>query len=551
MNKIELLFGAVLILVYAIERFNTPKAIRASTTAGRYFSAAIIYPLIYLATFYVIATNEQLLGLVLMLVDATGSESTQLHELESTAVVAALLLSLLVPKLPVISDIDTKLRAFLHRLAAIPYEAIRLSQEIQHSRYEVPPAVNESVLAELEEQGIEMDSGDPVIRKWIELVSLMVQLREWTASRQFAFFFLERSNEFERMHERYVRLTKIAVNAIALTKQAKSQPEVGALQQASTAFRRDLRSEQRALLSEICDFISHGVLRTCFRNDSRHKTLHLMGFIDVRKDSGLGFSLNQAVVLFGLLLVLVLSNFILFNFQFRAPTPDVQGELLRVVMIVSIYSASVICAVVPKHRWRLLQLEENGSYPFFGYMISGGMAILASAAISLFFNSMIYISSGQSLPDAFASAASRFAYSHPWLTVAFVAAASTAFLIDWRRPAWLSGFPGRVVEGLSQAVLLMATGALVYWWILGLSNDPAFTGRVPELTTVIPTMAVVGFTIGFLVPTWYRASLGRAVIGADAGPADRSVAAIMPLYEAKSGPGATARVGGGSRGPVR
>ena len=62
--NISMLLGAVLIVLYAMERFNTPYTIRATTTAGRYYAASGIYLSIYLATFYIFTRFPHLLQLL-------------------------------------------------------------------------------------------------------------------------------------------------------------------------------------------------------------------------------------------------------------------------------------------------------------------------------------------------------------------------------------------------------------------------------------------------------------------------------------------------------
>ena len=120
-SEIEILFGVVLIIIYAMERFNSPTTVRASTTAYRYYLAALLYLLIYLLSFYTFTKYPQLLKYL-----EIGEETR-----ESTVIFVAMIFSLLVPKVPLISQLDERLRKYLHRLASIPFEAIRLSKAIK------------------------------------------------------------------------------------------------------------------------------------------------------------------------------------------------------------------------------------------------------------------------------------------------------------------------------------------------------------------------------------------------------------------------------------
>ena len=528
---IEVLFGAFLIVIYGAERLNTPATIRASTTAGRYYAASFVYLLIYLATFYVFTKYPRLVELLNL--DGAEVGATGIDPGGSTTVLVAVLLSLLVPKVPVVSDVDARLRRFLHRLAAIPYEAIRLSKEIQHSRYAVPAVSREALIQEMEEQGFPAEalhSEDPTIRRWIGIASLITQLKAWAHSNRFGVFVHERSGQFERINEHYGRLVKMARNAASLEEQARAAPESAALQDAAKAFRHNLHTAQRALLAEICDFISHGVLKTCFRHDCRQRSLREMGFLDVEDESDVGLSVNQTVLLFGLLLALVLANFLLF----RPPNAEGERVLLMIAMIVSIYSAAVICAVVPKQYWRLFQYQGH-AYPSAGYLLSGIMAVIVSTIISLFFKALVFAGTadaagGSSLVTAWNH---FFSDSYPWLTMAFAAAVSTAFLIDWERPTALPPRYHRIADGVLQAVFLMAAAGLVHWWLTSLSATEGFGGRVPDLGSVLRTTGLVGFTLGFLVPTWYRSSARRGVPEASAAvPGDAQGAEPAPTESA-------------------
>ena len=92
-DNLEILFGAVLIAIYAVERFNTPPTIRTSTTAGRYYVAVIVYLLIYLATFYVftkypelVERLEEIFNIDLSKIGASGITSG-----DSTAILVAVI----------------------------------------------------------------------------------------------------------------------------------------------------------------------------------------------------------------------------------------------------------------------------------------------------------------------------------------------------------------------------------------------------------------------------------------------------------------------------
>jgi hypothetical protein len=174
--------------------------------------------------------------------------------------------------------------------------------------------------------------------------------------------------------------------------------------------------------------------------------------------------------------------------------------LFRSLMIANIYGAAVFCALVPKSRWRIAALDEAFHRPAIGYLISGVLAMIASAAITLVFRSM--------MEQSLLRAAQDFQWSYPWLAMAFVAATAIAYLADdfadsREPPRW-----ARWAEGAGLALLLALAAFVVVEWLNDLPNRPAHR-RVPSLSFVLSMSSLIGFWIGATVPSWYRRSLHR------------------------------------------
>ena len=349
------------------------------------------------------------------------------------------------------------------------------------------------------------DSQEPMVHGWVKIVSLIIQLKEWEQKRGISLFAYERSGQLGRIKEHYKRLSSTAHYTFSLSLQAKDDPDVKALQDAISNFRSSLISEEKVLFSEICDFISQGVLKCCITLNARNKALKEIGFSFKNHTSEAGLSINQVITLFGLLLFLVLTNFILF----RPPDADVERVILMVTMIVSIYSAAVVCGVYPKQQWTLFQYSETTFYPVVGYVLSGLTAVLFSICLSLFFKTLIFANDPNinGFSETFNSAWNDLTTnSYPWLVMSFATAVTTAFLIDWRKPNWVKYKWQRFVEACLQGVVLVTAAALVHWWLSGLSSNNVFTGRVPDLGSVLRIAAIIGVVIGVFVPSWYRSA---------------------------------------------
>jgi len=509
-TNIEVLFGASLIVIYASERFNTPSQVRASTTAGRYYMAIFLYLLIYLVTFLVftyypgiasglkkqLAANDISVDWVL-----SGFFDPQ----DSKIIFVALVLSLLVPKMPMISKVDKKLREFLHKLALIPYEAIRRSRDMQAMDFVIPDANREKLENELERLGfdrdkIDLNTEDALTRGGLNIIYLISSIKNWGTESRFSNFMQDRSEQQNRLQEHRKRYVSMMQNLIELDEQIKINPGMEALQETRDSFRNNMQVEREALYADICDFISHAVLTCCLTNGNIKKVTNELGFIcDPSKQSKLLQAVNYTLALFSLLLVFVLLSFILL----LGTNGDIERILLIVTMIVSIYSAAVVCALFPKQLWSLFKYR-NKVYPVCGYLLSGLMAMSSSLVISMFFKTLVFVKedSISGIVAPFTLAWQDFStVSYPWIIMSFVAAISTAFLSDWtvlsNRPIYLRRF----FDGVLQSIILIGGSVIVYLWLVDLEYT-----RVPNLTRLVTITGGIGFLIGFIVPNWYRNS---------------------------------------------
>lgn len=499
-----LILGALLIVIYATERFNTPRTNRASTTAGRYYSAAAIYLLIYLLTFYVFSKYPQMLKVLID--DSEVQQRLALANGSNTPVLVAMIFSLLVPKIPLVSELDLRLRMFLHRLASIPYEAIRMSKEVQGMHYEIPASLTPELLHEMEERNFPVqadspESADPIVRNWMNIAALILQLRHWERMHPFAAFMQERSGQLQRIHERYHRLCASATSAYDLCRQARSQPDVPALQEAATRFSRNLRADEKSLYAEICDFISQAILINCFRLHSRRNTLHALGFQPLETENDEGLSVHQGVILAGMLLMLLLTSFIVFSQSML----DIEEILLRAAMIVSIYSAAVFFVVYPKEKWQFFQYTGGRFYPVASYLVSGLLAMPACMVINIFFQTLIKVSApeNQGWGHAIEAAFIRYwTFSYPWMTLACVTSIALAFLIDWQLPLRLGQRARNFCKAGLMMVVLMASTWLVHEWLvqLYLTNGKIFH---VSLGSLLRNAAIIGFVLGYFVPAWF------------------------------------------------
>jgi hypothetical protein len=240
MNSPEMLLGSLLIFIYASERFNTPPSTRSSTTALRYYSAMLVYLLVYLLAYYFLSKYPLLLNFLII---ENDPELRKISENTSTSILVALILALLVPKVPTISELDVRLRRFLHRLALIPYEVIRMSKDIQTRGFFVPAAVSDQVREEAISYGLPLEQNTPEFRRWNKIAALIIELRQWERENPFSIFVHERENEYRRLQDRYSAYSSLLANSIGLNKQLQDQPGMMSLRETAVRLQQDVEQE--------------------------------------------------------------------------------------------------------------------------------------------------------------------------------------------------------------------------------------------------------------------------------------------------------------------
>ena len=225
-----------------------------------------------------------------------------------------------------------------------------------------------------------------------------------------------------------------------------------------------------------------------------------MGFLPPKEKHVRALSINQVLALTGILLILLLVNFV---FVSPKTWKGREETLLMVTMIVSIYSIAVMCAVYPKGSWCLFKKERGRFFPVGAYLLSGIGAVLMGIPIGLIFKTLIYSKGDLNLSAAAGKAWDTFfSFEYPWMFMALATAMITAFLIDFKLPQGLPAKYHRWLEAAMQAAVTALASLFVHWWLVDLAAGSE--AEVPQLFGVLIVSATVGFVLGFVVPTWYR-----------------------------------------------
>lgn len=537
----KLLLGGIFVAVYALERFNTPKTNRSSTTAARYYAAALSYLGISLLIYWGLAQSPQLLDDLKQFIDIPLPEGADPEAPREPVVEVAMLLSVLLCKIPILAQLDYKLRTFLQNLAEIPMEAIRFGRLIAKARFNPSAEMQEAIRIQLldrkiAEQDIQFDTTNEATLHtpqalWVRITALKQGIDSWSTRRGYSGFLQQRNKEHVSLDARYSQLTDLAKNYFSLLDSTDNDNMDNPLNKAVEDFRRNYIEQANSLADDLSQFVASGVLQCELTHGNRIQTIQEIGFEMPQEANNNSLSINRVLTLLSILVMLLLVNFIAF-----AHNSDRQSLLIKAAMIGTIFMVSVVCATFPKGRWAFFRRGADGTRPTAGYLLSGLLAIALAIPVSLGFNSLIFLGKetnanphsqtavdstaitpnepiGQTVqnndnvtdkPSAIARAWEKFStYSYPWLFMAFASTVLTAFMVDNRPSRRFPATKLRWLEAFGQGIGSLLAVSLVLWWLADLRP----IGGSWEIGVVLLRSFMIGGVIGALVPSWYRKAM--------------------------------------------
>lgn len=504
MNEWDWYIGAGLILIYASGRFNRPKINRVSTTRLRFYGAATAYCVATFLLYVLLAgplSDSTHLPSFLQ-IGASGENPLEKLNL-SGPLVAALALTVLLPNFPVIAQIDERLLQFFKVLGNIPLEAILQSEQLYRSEVCVPADMRAELQAyvrnRLELSGITEgdlafeDGRDSPQGYWTVLLSLILQIEAWHGRRAYVGVFNDLQEEYAQIQTRFEKVTVASARYFCLLHDLP--PGERSPDRLLTECRRNFREQCDELYRELCRFIARGVLKSEWTRAERNRTFARMGF-DSAHQIGETLNPNQVVTLVAMVFsVLLIALTVVGSHMELGARMEIQRAFMISIMVATIYGAAVVAAVLLKARWPRTGAER----PVLGYLAAGAAAIASGAVLSVVFKSLLFGSFYEALFD--------LRYTYPYLALAFTAAVTTSFLCDDYAiaPAAAPRFV-RWLEGLAAAGALAAIAYFVWHGLWGTGIDPV---RIPPLSMLLSTAALIGLIIGCMVPTWYRGAMSR------------------------------------------
>jgi hypothetical protein len=485
-EMLKLALGLTFVTFHAYDRFNMPPSNRSSTTAVRYHTAAIGYVaamlLIYLA---LVRFPDELLKLF-SAEDALKAMKDQIANL-SPPFLAALFLTVLLPKIPYLAAVDQWVKMKLQYMAAIPYEARRLSAELARSTFHIQEDVRDAVTQELTKKGFHakdvlFEKGYTPQYVWTKITTLMLQIKSWEEDHTFAGFVAKFYSDFTAINAKYEKLSQRACNCFRILDTTKEPFDKHGIQTLDGASECKMVFLEHCedLLKNMYEFMSRGILKCKLTHRSRMEQLQLIGFRELPKPHKLPVTLNQLFHIFVPLNVLLIICFLMSD-------PFHPVLLVKVMMISTILCVSLICGTYPKSQWKFAHRDDSGYRPVPFYCVAGMMAVFFGITISFVFKGIL-LGIGEAIKD--------IQQSYPWMFMAFTTAVTVSYNIDNKPSRLLS-----LREGVMQAAATMIAAVIICEWLK--ITRPS---RVPSLEYVLPFSGLMGFLIGYYVPHWYRAT---------------------------------------------
>ena len=321
--RLETYVGAAFVAFYGFQRFRKPPSepgarqmaypSRATTTAASYYTAVILYCGIGVLLYGTLLFSPSVLEKIWALLPQLGAEVPSALQ-QSPPVVVALLLTVVLSKVPALAAVDDFVRIRLQHMAAIPHEVRRLAVELKRAAFR--PASDEeyaeitpALLAQGFEEGeIRFAAGDSLLGRWFRLATLMRRMEVWEADGSLREYFIDCPGELEALRERYEEIGAKVRRAYGLARTPAGETSDARTLATLAAYRDDVTGAMDALVRDLHDAIGRAVLLCEYTESRRARRLVALGF-QVQVQPVGHISMNSLMLLFTLGSVLFLFVF--------------------------------------------------------------------------------------------------------------------------------------------------------------------------------------------------------------------------------------------------
>jgi len=483
---------------------------RANTTLFKFWLYRAAYTVLGLIVFMAIFKFPKLADEVQKILNFAPESNIPVLK-NSGPVVLAFIVAVVFPAIPPFVGADRSLRRYLFERASIPAQQLRERNLLRKAEYEIDPKVLRVVKNKLQADGF--DAGDivfeamPTTRSlWTKIAVLMEHISEWQGQDKYktAFALLkERDSDVlsvDRVAETFEALKGNARECFA---GKRSQVSGSEMKKREDAF----RGECKELLVAVYDLLSRVSLKSHFTESERIKCAAAIGFKIEPRPGGPVPDSNDLITL-----GLVLSGVCLLPLSYRV-------GFGRAVMITTIIFTAVLVPILIADKLPRLPFLRNGYTPSVAYPFVSGLTVMAlTVTISSVYSSINFAEffiSGADLFDFTKGWKRYIGRSYPWTALPVLYAILIASRIrtgSYPETSGLRGFRRYRAWGCfldAGIFLICATGVMILFVmprLAGLWENP----QAATDWTLLIRPGLIASTLGFFVPTWYRAkSLSR------------------------------------------
>jgi len=494
-------FGAAVVLLYGADRFKIPRPMRATTTFWRYWSAWCGYLVAMTGLFILLGGGFTVIDAA-QLLKVLGVEHTMIEGILPGPLLSALLLTSLLPHVPVLGRIDSNVKEWFQRVGNIPFEVRELSGRLRAATYAPSPNVLEALLPTLNRLGVDaswlQDAANTIRQPWAQAVALFAQVQAWETARGYSRYFEEHKATLGEIRTRLESLREV-LQPLALAELDRSHDSA-----LLSRMRKRIASEVTDLRRDLCDYVSGGVLSEGRNHSQRLAALTQLGFSGLPATRN-PLSANDIVLVMGLVFLAML--FIpLMTRRFFDPTP-LSNPVRLMILVPLIYAIAVVAAIYPKSAWPFARRNAGDGRPVAGYAASAALAAVAAFLVALLlrfaFDAQGNVFQALATPGAFRAAWLVSLDRWPWQFMTFFVTVAIAWMADDyadrnAEPGWLRW---------AEAVALCAIFVILQWVVAQLfaAAEPRMAELLrKQIPLLLTTAGATGAGIGWLVPHAYR-----------------------------------------------
>jgi hypothetical protein len=490
----------VLIILYAWDRFNTPASNRSSTRQKLYWWGCAGYIVSAVAVFAVLSVLLQvgpwataLLGSHTLVASADISDKLATSADKSAPFIAALAMTTLLPSVPLLKQIDSWILSTFLDWAAIPAEVKRRAATMTPQSFRVTEedvaALRDAYYGDTVVDHLCARSNDGMESQYrlTRILKLYDEIRKLASEPGYIHFFSEAADEFAALERKVAVFLRRSDNSLTLAKRLSTIDTQAICGEVMQERRNTFAEDCRDLFGDLALFLARAVLRSELSEKGIVDRLRLIGFSATAPMNLPSFPIDSLTVLAFLM-------FLYFVFVLQLPIvppqPDGSGWFFIASKVTIARLASIGLTVWLMQNYSVFRRLPGGSPRYFGYVLCGVIAAVATAGICLIFR-LGTISVGA------LGLIGLIRADLPVIVVSGVLCAALSFCCDdWAEdtvaPIWL-----RFVEGVGCGLVMAVVVVLMYFG----------TDLLPKMSQWVFGLPLVqGLLVGGWVPHIYRSA---------------------------------------------